>query len=60
MEDYFKVRKDELLGEAQKMKDRFIDDMLRRFNDFNKDWNDVVTKLNLLEKATVKDDKLNK
>jgi len=58
--DYKETRKNELNLEAQKLKDRFIDSMLKKFAEFSQDWNALVGKLSSLETSEMKNDKLNK
>ena len=57
--DYLEIRKNELNVEAAKMKDRFIDDMLRMFNQFTVNWNELTQKLAALDQTKRKEDKIN-
>ncbi len=58
--NYIEIRKQELLQEAQQMKDRLIDELLTKVNLFMVDWNNNVKKRAELEQSQIPDDKINK
>lgn len=59
-DEIFDAIKAEINAEANAMKDRLIDDILRRTNQFTQDWNATMAKLARLEEKKQAGDKLNK
>ena len=45
--------------EAQIAKDRFIDDLIRRVNQFTQDWQGIIAKVGKIDEGQQKADKLN-
>ena len=59
-ENNLEVVKQELNQQAQIMKDRFIDEILKKTNEFSQDWNRIMGKKAELDAKEKADDKLNK
>ena len=45
--------------EAQITKDRFIDDLIRRMNQFTQDWQSIISKVGKIDESQQKSDKIN-
>jgi hypothetical protein len=56
---YFKVRMQEIETTAGRMKDEFIDEMLRIMNKFTRDWTELLQKKGQITAEQQKSDKLN-
>ena len=58
--NFIETRKNELQEEAQRLKDRYIDNVRKATFDFEQDWQRVTGKLGSLNQEVSKDDKINK
>lgn len=58
--NFIETRKNELQEEAQRLKDRYVDNVRKLAFDFEQDWQRVTGKLGSLNQEVSKDDKINK
>lgn len=58
--NFIETRKNELQEEAQRLKDRYVDNVRKLAFDFEQDWQRVTGKLGSLNQEISKDDKINK